>query len=178
MKIIRNLLLVLTLLFLASCKEDTFMKDYPQLEDKKHIYELVEIDKVLSIFHEKETAVILMGFPACPWCQAVVPFVNEIAKEENVDTVYYLDILEMRDESSLNHNKYLELKTLIIDAVDKEKDRINGPTLVIVKDGQMVGYHLDTVSSHQIENGVLPPLTEEQKIELRDILRNLIKRSH
>ena len=66
MKIIRNLLLVLTLLFLASCKEDTFMKDYPQLEDKKHIYELVEIDKVLSIFHEKETAlfykdVFMMG---------------------------------------------------------------------------------------------------------------------
>jgi hypothetical protein len=42
----------------------------------------------------------------------------------------------------------------------------------------MVGYHLDTVSSHQIVDGVLPPLTEEQKTELRDILRNLIKRSH
>ena len=52
MKIIKNLLLVLTLLFVTSCKEDTFMKDYPQLEDKKHIYEVVEIDRVLEIFEK------------------------------------------------------------------------------------------------------------------------------
>ncbi len=178
MKIIRNLLLVLMVLFLVSCREDTFMKDYPQLVDKKHIYEVVTIDQVLDVFNNNETALILMGFPACPWCQAVVPYVNEVAKSENVETVYYLDILDMRDEASADHQKYLQLKTLITDAVDKEKDRINGPTFVVVKDGQMVGYHLDTVSSHQIVDGVLPPLTEEQKTELRDILRNLIKRSH
>ena len=90
MKIIRNLLLVLTLLFVTSCKEDTFMKDYPQLEDKKHIYEVVEIDRVLDIFENDETAVILMGFSACPWCQAIVPYVNEVSKAEGLKQVYYL----------------------------------------------------------------------------------------
>jgi thiol-disulfide isomerase/thioredoxin len=94
MKIIRNLLLVLMVLFLVSCREDTFMKDYPQLVDKKHIYEVVTIDQVLDVFNNNETALILMGFPACPWCQAVVPYVNEVAKSENVETVYYLDILD------------------------------------------------------------------------------------
>lgn len=178
MKIINNLLLVLLLLLVTSCSEDKFMKDYPQLKDEKHIYEVVEIDKVLDIFKNKEDGIILMGFPACPWCQAVVPFVNKIAKEENQDTVYYLDILEMRDENSKDHSKYLELKELISDAVDKEKDRINGPTLIVVQDGQMVGFHLDTVSSHEIVDGILPPLSDQQAQELEGILRNIIKKMH
>lgn len=178
MKIIRNLLLVLTLLFVTSCTEDTFMKDYPQLEDKKHIYEVVEIDRVLDIFENDETAVILMGFSACPWCQAIVPYVNEVSKAEGLKEVYYLDILEMRDESSKDHQKYLQLKEIIKDAVDKEKDRINGPTFVVVKNGEMVGYHLDTVSSHQMVEGVLPPMNEEQISELKGILKNLIQKSH
>ena len=42
----------------------------------------------------------------------------------------------------------------------------------------MVGYHLDTVSSHQMVDGVLPPLSEEQVTELKDILKNLIQKSH
>lgn len=178
MKIIRNLLLVLTLLFVTSCKEDTFMKDYPQLEDKKHIYEVVEIDRVLEIFEKDETALILMGFSACPWCQAIVPYVNEVSKAEDQKVVYYLDILEMRETTSEDHEKYLKLKDIIKDAVDKEKDRINGPTFVVVKNGEMVGYHLDTVSSHQMVDGVLPPLSEEQVTELKDILKNLIQKSH
>lgn len=178
MKIIKNLVLFLLLLLLTGCMEDAFMKDYPQLEDNKHIYEVVEIDKVLNVFNNKEDAVILMGFAACPWCQAVVPHVNEIAKEEGLDIVYYLDILDMRNESSKDHLKYLELKELISLAVDKEKDRINGPTLVVVKDGEMVGFHLDTVSTHVIEDGILPPMTEQQIAELHEILRNLMKRMH
>jgi thiol-disulfide isomerase/thioredoxin len=119
-----------------------------------------------------------MGFPACPWCQAVVPHVNKIAKEEGFKTIYYLDILDMRNETSKDHNKYLELKNLISDAVDKEKDRINGPTFIVVKNGQMVGYHLDTVSSHQLVDGILPPMTNDQINELHEILRNLIKKGN
>ena len=178
MKIIRNLVLVLTLLLLAGCMEDTFMKDYPQLEDTKHIYEVVEIDQVLNVFKNKETQVVLMGFPACPWCQAIVPYVNKIAKEQNMDEVYYLDILEMRDENSNLHSKYLELKEIIQDAVDKEKDRINGPTIIVVKNGELVGYHLDTVASHEMIDGILPPMNSEQAKELEDILRNLFQRMH
>lgn len=178
MKIIKNLLLVFILLFVTSCKEDTFMKDYPQLEDKKHIYEVVQIDRVLDVFEKDESALILMGFSACPWCQAIVPYVNEAAKLENKDVVYYLDILAMREEDNVDHAKYLKLKEIINEAVDKEKDRINGPTFIVVKNGEMVGYHLDTVSSHQMVDGVLPPMNENQVSELRDILKKLIQKSH
>ena len=42
----------------------------------------------------------------------------------------------------------------------------------------MVGFHLDTVSSHEIVDGILPPLSDQQAQELEGIIRNIIKKMH
>ena len=177
MKIIKSLFLIIFLLTLTACKGDTFMEDYPQLKDEEHIYQVIDIDKMFEIIDTQDSCIVVMGFKDCPWCQSLVPYLNEVGKKEGLTVIYYLDIKDMRDNlESVDHKGYLELKEYFIDAVDQEKDRINAPTVLAIKDGELAGFHLDTVSTHLMEGTILPKLTAEQEEELREILTNLIKK--
>ena len=71
--------------------------------------------------------------------------------------------------------KEWEKAKIEFDVVDQEKNRINAPTMIAVKDGKLSGFHIDTVSSHIInEQGILPPLSEEQKNELHKVIKDLL----
>ena len=176
MKTIKYIILIGLLFLLFGCSDKKFMQDYPQLKDKNHIYEVINADKMMAIIENKETCIVVMGFKACPWCQALVPYVNEVAKQEGLKKIYYLDILDMRDNNeSADHGKYLYFKEYFSTVLDKEKDRINAPTVLSIKDGELMGFHLDTVSSHLMEDNILPPLNSKQEEELKNILQNLIK---
>ena len=43
----------------------------------------------------------------------------------------------------------------------------------MLKDGTITGYHVATVTSHVIVDGNLPPVTDEQINELKEIYRNI-----
>lgn len=172
------LVLILTsgLLFLQACNQkDAFQTEYPEVTDNKHLFEIVSVDKVLSMIENKETGIIVLGFKSCPWCQKLMPYVNQVVKEKNHEVIYYVDIKEMRDNpESFEHEKYLQMKEKFSAVVDTERDRINAPTTIMLKDGEVLGFHLDTVRSHvKNDNNILPPLTSEQETELLGILRNL-----
>ena len=101
-----------------------------------------------------------------------MPVLNEAAKNEEVEKVYYLDIKTMRDDTTTSeHKKYLMLKEAFSEAVDESKDRLNAPTVIFLKDGELVDYHIDTVITHVMnDNNVLPPLTKDEHKELLEIL--------
>ena len=165
------------LLFLQGCnKKDAFQTDYPEVTDNKHLFETVTVDKVLSMIENKETGIIVLGFKSCPWCQKLMPYVNRVAKEKHHKVIYYVDIKDMRDNpDSPDHEKYLVMKEKFAVAVDAKNDRINAPTTIMLVEGEVVGFHLDTVPTHvKNDNNILPPLTSEQENELLTILRNLI----
>lgn len=154
------------------------MKDYTGVIDVNHIFKEVTVDEVLNKLQKEESFYLVMGFPECPWCQALMPVLNDVAKEYEDITVYYLNIKEIRDnKESAGHEKYLELaENYFVDAVDPDKDRLNAPTFIKVKSGQMRQHHLNTVDSHILnENNVLPPLSEAELAELKDILRDFFE---
>ena len=126
----------------------------------------------------QETFVVVLGFPECPWCQALMPEVNTIGKELELDNVYYCNIKDSRDNpSSSDKIYYLGLYEYFEEIVDDEKDRINAPTTLKIKEGRLAGYHIDTVQSHSInEAGILPELTNEQRSELHKILKELFNK--
>ena len=99
-----------------------------------------------------------------------------VAKKEGFKEIYYCDIKDMRDNlESKDRIYYLGLYEYFNDVVDQEKNRINAPTMIAVKDGKLSGFHIDTVSSHIInEQGILPPLSEEQKNELHKVIKDLL----
>ena len=112
------------------------------------------------------------------FCECEGWVLNEVAKDAAVEVVYYLCIKEIRDNEKANgHDLYLELENNYFkEALDLSNNRLNAPTFVKVDRGIMVKYHLNTTQDHiKNENGVLPPLTQEQKNELENILMDFFK---
>ena len=54
-------------------------------EDNRFVYATNE--EILSKFSDG-TGVVFLGFPQCPWCQAIVPMLDEAAKAEGIDKIY------------------------------------------------------------------------------------------
>lgn len=182
MKLLKVLciLLCLTLIItITSCeKEDHIMENYPGITDNKHIIKELSLSELTNKVSNKETFVVVLGFPECPWCQALLPELNACGKEVKLDTIYYCDIKDARDNpESKDKIYYLGLYEYFEDVVDDEKDRINAPTVIKVKSGKLAGYHIDTVSSHVInESGILPELNSQQRLELHALLKELFNK--
>ena len=177
----KKILLIITLCCLlfsmTSCKnKGEIMENYPSL-DKNHVYKEIDVFDLEKKINAKDDFYLLMGFPMCPWCQAIIDVIDDVARDNKIKTVYYIDIKDIRDEDFIEgYTEFHNLANSVFkDAIDTEKNRINAPTFVKIVNGEMVAYHLNTVSSHVMnENMVLPPLTDEEKSELKDILNNII----
>lgn len=151
--------------------------------DKDNPIVYATVDEIIDILNKK-TGVIYFGFPNCPWCRNAVPVLLESAKENGVDKIYYLNILDIRDEykikdgelvktkySTKNYNALLEsldeiLEEYVVEGIETGEKRLYAPTVVFVKSGSIVGYHVDTV---KLEENQTPydALTKEQIKELK-----------
>ncbi len=130
------------------------------------------------------TGVIYFGFPECPWCRNAVPVLLEAAKETGIDKIYYFNALSIRDKKHLDEDgniivddegtkEYKELLELLYDDLgeyeglnDSSVKRLYFPTVVFIKNGEILGLHIGTVDS-QTDSSVA--LTSAQTEELREI---------
>lgn len=153
-------------------------------------------EEILDILKDK-TGVIYFGFPTCPWCRnAITPLVSA-ADSVGLDKIYYLNVIDIRDSLSINdsgeivvekegtknYKKILKaLKSILDDyyvedalgnKINTNEKRLYVPTVVVVKNGKIVDYHMNTVESHiQAGNGYAE-LTKEQKEELFNIYSSM-----
>ena len=159
-------------------------KEYPNVEiaeDNGIIYaSYSDIKEVIT----KGTGVIYFGYPECPWCRNAVPMLLQAASNTGIDKIYYFNAKEIRDTKKLDENgnvvtikegtkEYYELVESLSSVLgeyeglnDESIKRLYFPTVVFIKDGKVVGCHIDTLPS-QTDPRV--PLTEEQKSELVNI---------
>ncbi len=132
-KIVLVVLGLVAIFALAGCKDD-FMKDYEQLDDRDHIFVEKTADEIFEAAENKEHFILYLGFPECPWCQSLVPVLNEAAKDMDKPEVWYYNIKE--DRAALNET-YLKMVELV---------GLQRPT---VENGKVVGEH-----AGKNENGV------------------------
>lgn len=136
------------------------------------------------------TGVIYFGFPECPWCRNIVPILLDAAKEVGIDKIYYLNAREDRDQKSLDENgnivvdnegtkEYQELISLLYDSLssynglgDDTIKRLYFPTVVFVKDGNVLSVHEGSVESQQ---DPYIALTKDQSDELKSTYEKMIK---
>lgn len=150
-------------------------------DDNRIIYATYEeIEKILT----EQTGVIYFGFPECPWCRNAVPVLIDAAKELSIDKIYYFNALEIRDMKSLDENgniivekdgtdEYKRLVEILYDYLDAYEGlndstikRLYFPTIVFVKDGEIIGVHTGTVDS---QTNPSISLTNSEYEELKDI---------
>lgn len=121
-----------------------FAEEYGSVtEDNVFVYK--SIDEIINIL-EHGTGVVYLGFPECPWCTAYVPYLNEVAKDNDVEKVYYYNILNDRKE---NNDNYQRLVAILKDHLRYDEEgnkRIYAPSVIAVKDGEIVGFDDETAA--------------------------------
>ena len=171
-------------------KSLTSKKDYMKLNipDKNGV-EYINGEKAIEILSEG-SGVIYFGFPECPWCRSMlIPFLEVMTEEE--ENVYYYNAYSIRDEKYLdkdgniaiaqegtdNYYKILELfgeKADIYDGLgDESIKRLYFPTVVFVKNGEIVYKHVSTVDS---QKDPYKKLNDEQEKELKKIYKEGLKK--
>jgi hypothetical protein len=137
-----------------------------------------------------------MGYTESDLTSVFLPIFIDVLKDNNINKVYYLDILEIRDLYKysgsivpvLVHegtNAYYEIVKFLNDYLDRyyvnDPDgnrydtavkRINTPTIVTIKSGKVLDYHYGVGINHDEEHATL---SEEEQISLKNILEKIIK---
>lgn len=109
--------------------------EYGITEDKVYVYRtLEEINKI----HKNGTGLVYLGFPKCPWCRGYVPIINEVAKEQGLDKIYYFNIMKDREDNSKLYQKTVELLGDNLRYNNEGNRRIYAPLLIAVKNGKVV----------------------------------------
>ncbi len=220
-KIIVVLIIILTMCVIGFCiysvinKKDNvesdaikFRQEYMELNDKvnentgkpyvnvtiseTNTVKYADEDEIVDILNNR-TGIIYFGYKTCPWCRSLLPTLTKIA-EENNETIYYLDIYDIRSSFELKDNSvnkvkdgssgyykilrlldsYLEDFYLTDDEgnkFDTKEKRLYAPTVVAVSNGEVKSIHVGTVSSQE---SAYDKLTNEQTKELEEIIEKLI----
>lgn len=107
----------------------------------------LDINNVLSLFEQKDLAVIYMGRESCHFCVQYVPILNAVQEELGFKT-YYLDTLKI-DVTSENYDKFIAKldKKYEMDGENKtlgEFYKTYGytPITIIIKNGKMIDGHI------------------------------------
>lgn len=164
-------------------------RNYPQVDiSDDNVYYYASEDEIRSLFEDKKTGVLYLGFPTCPWCRNMVPVLNEAGKYYGIDKIYYYNIKEIRSSYSFDSDNKLvkqegtelynyllaKLDSLLADysvtdnnnkSVKTGEKRIYAPTVVFIKEGEVKGIVEGTVDS-QKDPYIL--LDETQRKELYD----------
>lgn len=171
-KIIILFVSLILLLTLSSCNKK-IEKDYPLLQGTDCIMEYTLLENAFDLLNE-DKAILMFGFKECPWCKYAIRYVNDEAKNAGYKKVYYLDIYELRKETNSSHDSYIRLYEKIKNDIGSP-EKIIAPTVIVIRNGAIASYHTGTVSSHDIIDGVLPPLSNEQIEELRSIYKKMFE---
>jgi len=155
-------------------ESEKFSEVYPNVgKDNVFVYKrLKEINQILT----KESGIIFLGFPACIWCQSYVQYVNEVAKEMQIDKIYYYDIYHDRNNLSPDYQQTVKILGDMLPINDNNERRIYVPNLTVVKDGKIVFNDNETATIFStVENPTEEYWTDEKVEDFKNKLKNAFK---
>lgn len=217
-KIILSFLLLLSIFTITGCatkEAKAFKEDYEKLngttnksgkehrrvnisEDNPFIE--VSADEIVKRIDNKETFYVYFGSTLCPWCRSVIESAIKVAKQNNIKTIYYVDIwddngkeilrdkFEVKDKKAVkvqdgteSYYKLLEsfndlLRDYKVTENDKEYEtgekRIYAPNYFYIKDGK--AEKLVTGKSDKLTDS-RGELTDEIKKDQENIFNDFFK---
>ena len=114
-----------------------FAEEYKTTKDNVFTYRTIEeINKILK----NGTGLVFLGFPECPWCRGYVPIINEVAKKEGLEKVYYFNIYEDRKNNSEEYQEMVKLLKGFLRYDDEGNERIYAPSLIAIKNGKILEF--------------------------------------
>ncbi|MBR1748350.1 MAG: hypothetical protein IJ743_00990 [Bacilli bacterium] len=132
-KIMMTILVVGAVLFMCGCSNkdaQKFKSDYESINGKENssgkVHRTINIDEnnpyvyataeeIVKKMENKETFYVYFGDKLCPWCRSVIEKSIQVAKENNIKTIYYVPIWDdegneiLRDRLKVNEQGKLEI---------------------------------------------------------------------
>lgn len=163
-------------------------------DDNPFVYK--EASDIINMINDKETFVVYFGFAKCPWCRSIIETLINVANDYQVDTIYYVDVYDIRDVLKFNDDNnividrkgtddYMKLIELLDNVLDDYtimdsqgnyvyagEKRIYAPNIVVVIKGEAV--ELTTGISDNQEDGY-QELTNDMVDESYEKIANIIK---
>lgn len=119
-----------------------FSEEYTKVSED-NVFDYVSATKIIDIL-KNGTGVIYLGFPECAWCQQYVVYLNEVAKENDIETIYYFNIKDARTNNTESYKKITELLKNYLPTDDEGNERVYVPDVTFVKDGVILGHDNET----------------------------------
>lgn len=214
-KIVLTTIILLSLFLLTGCVDKNsdsykFKKEYESINNKDNghgnKYRKLNIPEYNPVVYQttsdivkrvenKETFIVYFGFKECPWCRSVITELINAAKDKNIETIYYVDVKDIRDVKEVDENgnisttkegdkDYLKLiehfsnvlsdYTLTKDneKVETGEKRIYAPNIVVVSNGVAIKME------EGIPDSLTDPyakLTDKQKKEIYNKFKCVMK---
>lgn len=150
-----------------------FSEEYGLTKDNVFVYR--EKDEILNIM-KNGTGVVYLGFPECPWCKAYVVYLNEVAKSNGLDKIYYYNILEDRKNNTEFYQEVVSLLSGSLQYDEEGNERIYVPNVSFHVKGSIIGNDYETSKD---TNGFSNPQeywTETEINDLKDTLNEYFKK--
>lgn len=150
MKKIIPIIIIICLLAVTGCDKQSsidFKKEYEDLNgktirddikyrslniSKDNPYVKVSIDEIEKKINNKETFYLYVGDSLCPWCRSGLEKMIEVAKKENIKTIYYVDFWDDSHNEILRDLYDVEIDNGNVDFV-KIKEETHGYKTLLSK---------------------------------------------
>lgn len=192
MKKIGILVLLLSIFLITGCVDKNsdaykFKKEYESINNKdnghgnKHRSLSIPDDNpfvyatckdIVEKINNKETFVVYFGFKECPWCRSVLPELINVAKDKEIETIYYVDVKDVRDvkeyvdgeikTTKMGDKYYIELISILDKVLDEYtlstdegeistgEKRIYAPNIIAIGEG--VPIQMETGISDELKD--------------------------
>ncbi len=123
-KLITMILVIILLVTVTACdKVDKssdayrFKEEYESLNGKdngngktirtitipdKNPIKYASTDEIIEKMNQQESFVVYFGFAECPWCRSMIEQLLESAEDHDIDTIYYVYVLNIRDQFQID----------------------------------------------------------------------------
>lgn len=121
---------------------EKFAEEYPSMPDD-NVFIYATVDEIIDVL-DGGSGIVYLGFPECQWCNAYVPYLNDVAKSVGVNEILYYNIREDRSNNSENYQKIVELLDGYLTDDEEGNPRIYVPAVIFVNNGTIVGFDDET----------------------------------
>ena len=130
---------------------ERFAQEYTQVSDN-NVFLYRNAEEIVRIL-ENGTGVVYLGFPECKWCQKYVTYLNEVALDNDITRIYYLDILEDRTNNTEEYQEIVSLLDEYLEYDEEGNKRVFVPAVIVVDRGEIVGFDDETsLDTHDLDD--------------------------
>ena len=173
------LMIIILILFIVIGKHDfnknisTEAEQFNQIftnVPKENVFKFSNAQEVNNIINSKKSkGIILFGFKANNWTSYYAQYIDEVAKEMDINEVLYYDFESDRKDKNGTYETIVNSLSVYTKYTDYNTSEIYAPTLLVVKNGEILLYDDSTA----VRSGNYTPDIYWQDYQIEDFKSTL-----